>query len=189
MISSENLSWTYDELVCLNLVRGKTPGGVLRHYAAAPSQAWIMTRQQADREFGHHPDSGTVLRAGLAGSWSFCLENWEPVGFGPGILERLSSGTDAIHYLRNPQGGDLVEHLRDGDIVQSFELGVPGPLPRQAAPLGLAEAFRRGVSTRPYGDDGYDEIWAVLSDLTGVPLDDGLVNGPLPTVLRRNPHV
>ncbi|MEW1654732.1 DUF6461 domain-containing protein [Streptomyces sp. NPDC093707] len=188
MISAGRLGWTYEDLVCFNLTRGRTPDDVLRVYKADPSQARTMTREQADEEFDSPPSIGSVLRVGLAGSWSFCLEMaWEPVGFGPGLLKRLSAGTDAIHYFRSPNGGVFVNHLRDRELVESFELGVPESLPEEAAPLSLAEDFRRRVSARPYGDDGFDEIWAVLSDLTGVSLDDDIIRGPLLTVLRRPP--
>ncbi len=188
MISADDLGWTYEDLVCFNLVRGRTPDDVLRLYEADSSQARTMTREQADEEFDSPPDIGSVLRVGLAGSWSFCLEiAWEPEGFDTGLLKRLSAGTDAIHYFRNPKGGVFVKHLRDGEILEHFDLGLPEPIPGKDAPLSLAEDFRRRASTRPYGDDGFDEIWAVLSDLTGVPLDDDLINGPLTTVLR-NPY-
>ncbi|MEV0113269.1 hypothetical protein AB0H77_08460 [Streptomyces sp. NPDC050844] len=146
-----------------------------------------MTRAEADEEFGSTPDTGRVLRAGAAGSWSFCLETWNPVGFAPRLLDRLSAGTNAVHCFRNPKCGFFIKHLRDEHIVESFELDDPESYPSQEAPLRLAEKYRSRVSSRASGDPGYDGIWAVLGDLVGVPLDDELVNGALATVLRPDP--
>ncbi|MEV0282433.1 DUF6461 domain-containing protein, partial [Streptomyces sp. NPDC050610] len=183
------LGWTYEDLVCFNLVQGRTPEDVLRMYEADPAQARIMTGQQATHEFDRPPASGSVLRVGHAGAWTFCLESaWEPEGFDPDLLEHLSAGTDAIHYFRNPKGGVFINHLRVRKVVESFELALPEPLPQETAPWGLAEDFRRRASVAPKGNNGYDEMWVILSNLTGVPLNDDLVEGPLLTVLHRPPY-
>jgi hypothetical protein len=187
MTAVGSLRWTHEELVCFNLVRERTPDEVLRDYKVDPATADLLTRREADARFGWPPVTGRTLRAGAAGSWSFCLETWDPVGFGPKLLGRLSAGTDVVHYFRNPKGGVFVKHLRDEDIAESFELGEPQSRSTQDAPLRLAERFRLRVSGRSPGDDGHDEIWAVLSDLTGVPLDDDLITGPLATALRPYP--
>lgn len=187
MNSEYSLYWTREDLICFNLVRGRTPEEVLRDYGVDPDVALTLTRTEADEEFGSIPDTGSVLRAGAAGSWSFCLETWNPVGFAPQVLGRLSSGTDAVHCFRNPKGGFFVKHLRDERIVDNFELDDPESSPSQEAPLRLAEKYRSRASGRASGDQGYDEIWAVLGDLVGVPLNDDLIQGPLPTVLRPDP--
>ncbi|MGW0825549.1 DUF6461 domain-containing protein [Streptomyces sp. NPDC002845] len=180
-------SWAHDQLVSFNLVRDRSPDDVLWCYDADPAQARTMTRQESDAAFGL-PDEGTVLRVGRAGAWSFCFENWLPVGFDPGLLERLSAGTDTIHYFRNPKGGRFVKHLRDGRNVESFELGML-PAPSEEAPLGLHRAIERRAGETGEGPDPasrHRALWEVLSELVGVRLDTALVNGPLPTVLRRS---
>ncbi|WP_125506530.1 MULTISPECIES: DUF6461 domain-containing protein [unclassified Streptomyces] len=185
MTSTNPWMWANEELVSFNLVRDRSPVDLLRLYDADPTAARTMTRRASDAAFGW--PEGTVLRAGRAGTWSFCIENWWlAVGFDPGLLEELSVGTDTVHYFRNPKGGFFVKHLRDGRCVESFELGLR-PNPFYEAPLGLHRAAeQRAVRTDqdPYTAGQRHAFWEVLSELVGVRLDSALVNGPLLTVLR-----
>ncbi|MFE7707280.1 DUF6461 domain-containing protein [Streptomyces sp. NPDC057486] len=184
MTSTNPWSWADDQLVSFNLVRDRSLVDLLRFYDADPAGARTVMRKESDAAFGL-PDEGTVLRVGRAGAWSFCFENWLPVGFDPGLLERLSAGTDTIHYFRNPKGGRFVNHLRDGRDLERFELGMP-PAPSEEAPLGLHRAIEQRAGEMEKGLD-YPEhraLWEVLSELVGVRLDNALVNGPLLTVLR-----
>ncbi|MET8115427.1 DUF6461 domain-containing protein [Streptomyces prasinus] len=185
MTSTDPWSWADDQLVSFNLVRGRSPVDLLRVYDADPAGARRMTRQESDAAFGL-PDEGTVLRVGRAGVWSFCFENWLPVGFDPGLLERLSAGTDTVHYFRNPKGGRYVTHLRDGRSLERFELGMP-PAPSDEVPLGLHRAFHQrtdGMKQDPDPAFRHHALCEVLSELVGVRLDSPLLNGPLLTVLR-----
>lgn len=105
MTSTNPWMWANEELVSFNLVRDRSPVDLLRLYDADPAAARTMTRRASDAAF--RLPEGTVLRVGRAGTWSFCCENWLAVGFDPGLLERLSVGTDTIHYFRNPKGGPV----------------------------------------------------------------------------------
>lgn len=183
MTSVNPWSWADDTLVCFNLTRDRAPDEVLRCYGADPSRARRMTRRETAEVLGL-PEGDTVLRVGRAGAWTFCFENWMPVGFDPRLLEQLSAGTDTIHFFLNPKGGRFVRHLRDGQGVEFFELGT-GPAPQGRAPLGLHRAVTERMVER--SADRYGALWEVLSGLTGVPLDDALVNGPLLTVLLPSP--
>ncbi|WP_329558112.1 DUF6461 domain-containing protein [Streptomyces uncialis] len=183
MSAGNRWDWACDELLSFNLIRGRSVDDVLRCYGADPSQARTLRRRESDEAFGPPHDKGTVLRAGRAGDWSFCMETWWfPAGSDLVLLRRLSEGTDAIHYFRNLKGGRSVRHVRDGRTMESFELGME-PLAEEETPLGLHRAFEQLAAQRAYGDDGHDEIWCVLSEVTGVPLDTTLVNGPLPTIM------
>jgi hypothetical protein len=122
-----DLGWTADlgELgFCITFSRSRAPREILSSYRADARRAQLLTRPEALSLYVPGM-GGTLLRAGTLGTWGFCFEELGIEGSKPGVLRRLSSGTETISLCYTADGTSIVKHLNDGRLIEKFEPGSP----------------------------------------------------------------
>lgn len=179
MTDSAHSNWATDPrhaLWCVTFTRNVTPADVLRRYGADPGSAQLRAHADTREFYERIMGAGTVLRAGTLGAWSFCYEDAGAAGSRPGLLSRLSQGTETLSLLKGGDGMNLLAVWRDGQREEVFEPGAFGRRPQKDHKLW--DLVQHSITGQP-------RIVAALQAIacyTGVLLDDAKIAGPLLTV-------
>ncbi|MFK8908546.1 DUF6461 domain-containing protein [Streptomyces sp. YS-3] len=177
-LSTGDLWWAREDVVCLSITRDRTVAEVLTAYGASQDEAEHLTLQQARDTFPG--DSGVVLRAGQIETWAFCHEAiGEPEGHKEAILAKLSEGTETVLYFA-ANGMTVVHRLVDGSEMERFEPGNPHTL-RASGQNPLWDSIH-SLTSHPTSEQIVRGIESYLS----VRIDSFTLSGPLTTVRLRN---
>ncbi|MGS2589613.1 DUF6461 domain-containing protein [Streptomyces hebeiensis] len=168
---------------CVTFTQGITPEDVLARYGADPRDAQLLTRQQAGPLYDFEADgpTGSVLRAGMLGDWSFCFEDIGIMGAMDGPLAALSRGTETFSVLRGGDGMNIFAHWRDGRRTEWFEPGFRSTRPRPPHPWWDAVQERYDARSEEY--PGLTPVMEAIGRHIGDVLETGTLGGPLLTLL------
>lgn len=176
--------WTGAGTWCVTFTRGITPDEVLARCGAAPRDARVMPKREAERLGADSHRNGTtksVLRVGALGDGAFCHETWGVLGAMPGILSVLSRGTETFTVTMGGDSMNTFEHWLGGRCTEVFEPSRPDTRPVPPHPWWDAVQERREATGR--SEPGLVSAVRVIGDHMGTHLDDATVDGPLLTVL------
>lgn len=164
---------------CLTLSHGLAPADALGRYGVDPAAARAI----------HFPDAVdlprdndvSVLRAGIMGEWTFCIELFGVQGSLSHILENLSSNTDTLSIMA-AESLTYFEHWRQGHQLESFEPGTT-----EALLPNKLQSFRKSIQRRTTAASDRPALLAamdVVSDHIGdLTLTESDLDGPLLTAL------
>ncbi|MER6394279.1 DUF6461 domain-containing protein [Streptomyces sp. NPDC001523] len=161
---------------CLTLSRNHTPEQVLTAFGAAPGEARLMTAAQCETEV-EITGGSALLRAGRFGTWSFCMESANPIGFSDLILKNLCGGSEVFSLSRSGHSMTLFKYAKDGQLSEWFE-----PRSSQTVHGGSQHAFFQRIQNIPPGTSAAMASLKVMFEHVGADLTPDILNGPLLTV-------
>ncbi|MDQ1295856.1 MAG: hypothetical protein QG608_3743 [Actinomycetota bacterium] len=161
---------------CLTFVRDRDPATVADQLGGGPLE--LMTIEQTGRAV---PPSlpGSLLRCGTVPGWTYCYEDRTPIASQPAALARLSAGTQVVQLLKSGDGLNLVQHSRDGQLVEQFEPR-PAAESRGAGPPLLLPRVHTILSTQPATSRILAAAQAV-GEVVGSVIGPHLLDGPMLT--------
>ncbi|WP_369015741.1 DUF6461 domain-containing protein [Streptomyces hintoniae] len=176
----ESWSLSRSEQFCLTLSAGKTPENILEAYGADASEARHLTYAEFFRAYEPTATSA-ALRVGSFGSWSFCIEFENCIGFMPGVQRKLSQSTEAFLLSRAGNAYAVVDYTVDGEIVESFEPG------NGVIRVPSSHDFAGRVERLTESSDGITATLEILAEYTGHHVTTALLDGPLLSVVVPTP--
>ncbi|GAA0470983.1 hypothetical protein Ade02nite_34270 [Paractinoplanes deccanensis] len=130
-LTSGPWGWDSELGYTITFAAGTTPRAALTAYGAGPAGLLTLTWDQTVQR---NPENS--VRAGIVGDWAFCFEYVGYRATQPGLLARLSAGTEVFSVFHG-SGKCFVHAYRDRRRWASFEPGAPrsarGPQARQFA--------------------------------------------------------
>lgn len=174
--------WAEDPRIpgfCITFTRDRTPEAVLAAYGADVSQASVLIMEDTADAF---PLSvgGTLLRAGMLGTWTFCYENLEPEGFKEGVRSRLSAGTETLELFAGGNGLVTFTYLRDQRKIEFFEPGSPHTV-RGDGPHRFSHPVQEVLDAATAPVTPAHAALQVIGQYIGAGLDGATLEGPLLT--------
>ncbi|MBE1488214.1 DUF6461 domain-containing protein [Plantactinospora soyae] len=166
---------------CLTVVRGRDVRRLADDLGFDPEVSAVLERGAAVEEFGV---AEPVVRVGSAGDWSFAFQE-DGVEVGQlDLLRTLSTSGEAVTVWKSASAMAFFGYARDGQVVVGFEPDI-AHVRLGSAPDELVDQQRLvGLDPdRPMPGDGEVSpvlrALALLSQLTGVRLAAGDIEGPL----------
>ncbi|MFJ3235966.1 DUF6461 domain-containing protein [Streptomyces sp. NPDC086787] len=127
-IEESSWDWVRDhESLCISFTQGVSPKGLIAKYGADPETAVMAAWGEVFETLDPKPDS-SILRVGVMGSWSFCLESLGTLGTRQEILSSLSQNTETIMVCLGTGGYDTASYWSNGQLCEAFEPGQPSTL-------------------------------------------------------------
>ncbi|MDX2918269.1 MULTISPECIES: DUF6461 domain-containing protein [Streptomyces] len=160
----------------LTLSRNHSPEQVLAAYGAEPGEARLMSESQCDTGI-EVKETGALLRTGKLGSWSFCMESTNPIGFANLILKNLSDGSEAFSLSRTGHSMTVFKYAQYGQFCEWFE-----PRNHQTVQGGSPHAFFQRIQNMPSDTSAAMASLKVMSEHVGAELTPEILKGPLLTV-------
>lgn len=171
---------------CITFTRDRTPEAVLAAYGADVRQASVLTMEDADDAFPFSV-GGTLLRAGMLGTWAFCYEGREPEGFKEGVHNRLSAGTETLVLFMGGDGLVTFTYLREQREIESFEPGEPRTV-RGDGRHRFLHAVQEVLDAATAPMASSHAALQVIGQHIGAGLDWATLEGPLLTAFLADAH-
>ncbi|MFH9836046.1 DUF6461 domain-containing protein [Streptomyces sp. NPDC017201] len=164
---------------CLTLSLNKSPEEVMEIYGADASNARLMPA----KEVPSVPPSGTSLRSGRLGEWSFGIEFDNFIGSTYKIMRDLSERTESIILFRTAKALKSFHYVTNGKVAEQFD---PGYLPsiRGKSSYRFAEQVHVLTATNL---DPVAACLRVIARRTGHELTTEKIHGPLLTAIIDEP--
>lgn len=165
---------------CLTLSQNLTPEQVLTAFGGDPREAQLMSASQSETGIGV-TETSALLRAGHIGTWSFCIEISNPIGFTDLILKKLCGDSEAFALSRSGHSMTTFKFAQGGRLSESFE-----PRNQQTVRGDSHHAFfQRIQNTSPDASAAMASL-QVMSEYIGAEITPSLLNGPLLTANLEN---
>ncbi|MEV7952360.1 DUF6461 domain-containing protein [Streptomyces rubiginosohelvolus] len=126
-------------------------------------------------------ETSALLRVGDAGTWSFCIEISNPIGFADLILKNLCGGSEAFALSRSGHSMTTFKYAQDGRLSESFE-----PRNPQTVRGDSHHAFFQRIQSTSSGTSSAMASLQVISEHIGAEITPSLLNGPLLTANLEN---
>ncbi|MBG0826994.1 hypothetical protein HS041_04315 [Planomonospora sp. ID67723] len=162
----------------VSFVRGLSPHEVFARLDVDVETIEEKTFEELEDDAYEYVEESNGSYAGYVGAvevdgWTVLIEpsDWR-VALEPGVLDRLSRGTEVVSVDRHAYASDNFVHAVDGDVVTRFEPSAPhlrsGGDPDRWVSQMRDVGLGRRTSDDPAPDDHIASTFALVSIITGI---------------------
>ncbi|MFH9682278.1 DUF6461 domain-containing protein [Streptomyces globisporus] len=126
-------------------------------------------------------ETSALLGAGDTGTWSFCIEISNPIGFADVILKNLCGDSEAFALSRSGHSMTTFKYAHAGRLSESFE-----PCNPQTVRGDSHHAFFQRIQNMSPDTSAAMASLQVMSEYIGAEIPPSLLNGPLLTANLEN---
>ncbi|MEV8637029.1 DUF6461 domain-containing protein [Streptosporangium sp. NPDC051023] len=166
------------DIYCVSFVRGLSPHEVLARLEVDTNTTEEMTFDELDDRALRGVEEFDGEEAGYVGAvkvadWTVLVEPWGwRVPVNPGVLDRLSRGSEVVSVKRHDYASDRFVHAIEGKVILGFEPEAPqhreGSDPRRWEAAMREVGLGRRSFDDPMPDDPIASAFALAERITGV---------------------